>query len=88
MKDRNHLTNIGLSHSVNIIENGIIDIPMLQLLQADGTTHENVELPQLDKETALKIYRTMQYIRVLDERMIAAQRQGRISFYLACTGKI
>lgn len=87
MKDRNHLSNIGLSHSVNIIENGIIDIPMLQLLQADGTPHENVELPQLDKKTALKIYRTMQYIRVLDERMIAAQRQGRISFYLACTGE-
>lgn len=87
MKDRNHLSNIGLSHSVNIIENGLIDIPMLQLLQADGTPHENVELPKLDKKAALKIYRTMQYIRVLDERMIAAQRQGRISFYLACTGE-
>lgn len=87
MKDRNHLLNVGLSHSVNVIENGLIDIPMLQLLTADGSPHENVDLPDLDKDLVLKIYRTMQYIRVLDERMIAAQRQGRISFYLACTGE-
>lgn len=87
MKDRNHLLNVGLSHSVKIIENGLIDIPMLQLLQTDGTPHENAVLPELDKEKTQKIYNTMQYIRVLDERMIAAQRQGRISFYLACTGE-
>lgn len=87
MKDRNHLLNVGLSHSVNVIENGLIDIPMLQLLTADGSPHENADLPDLDKDLVLKIYRTMQYIRVLDERMIAAQRQGRISFYLACTGE-
>lgn len=87
MKDRNHLSHVGLSHEVNIIENGLIDIPMLQILQPDGTVHTDAVAPELDRETAHKIYRTMQYIRVLDERMIAAQRQGRISFYLACTGE-
>lgn len=87
MKERNHLSHIGLSHKVEIIENGIVDIPMLQILNAEGVAHADAELPDLDQQTATKIYRTMQYIRVLDERMVAAQRQGRISFYLACSGE-
>jgi len=87
MKDRNHLSNVGLSHQVNIIDNGLIDIPMLQILQSDGVPHTSAELPDIDQATVNKIYQTMQYIRVLDERMVAAQRQGRISFYLACTGE-
>jgi len=29
----------------------------------------------------------MVYIRVLDERMVAAQRQGRVSFYMTCKGE-
>ncbi|MFT4994917.1 MAG: 2-oxoisovalerate dehydrogenase E1 component alpha subunit [Paraglaciecola sp.] len=87
MQDRNHLSNVGLSHQVHIIENGLVDIPMLQILQSDGVPHASAELPDIDQETVNKIYQTMQYIRVLDERMVAAQRQGRISFYLACTGE-
>ncbi len=87
MKDRNHLANIGLIHQVNIIENGLFDIPMLQVLQTDGTLHSEAELPEISQQDSLKILQTMQYIRVLDERMVAAQRQGRISFYLACTGE-
>ncbi|MCV2884128.1 thiamine pyrophosphate-dependent dehydrogenase E1 component subunit alpha [Aestuariibacter sp. AA17] len=87
MKDRNHLSNVGLSHEVNIIENGLIDIPMLQLLQPDGTPHDDANVPDISQELATKMYKTMQYIRVLDDRMIAAQRQGRISFYLASTGE-
>jgi 2-oxoisovalerate dehydrogenase E1 component alpha subunit len=87
MKDRNHLANIGLIHRVKVIENGLIDIPMLQVLQPDGTVHPQAEKPEISQEISLKILHTMQYIRLLDERMVAAQRQGRISFYLACTGE-
>ena len=87
MKDRNHLANIGLIHQVNVIENGLMDIPMLQVLQPDGTLQPSAELPDITQQTSLKILETMQYVRVLDERMVAAQRQGRISFYLACTGE-
>jgi len=87
MKDRNHLSNVGLTHKVNVIDNGLVDIPMLQILQADGLPHAEAELPDIDKDTAIKAYKTMQFIRVLDERMVAAQRQGRISFYLASTGE-
>lgn len=87
MKTRNHLSHVGIAHEVNIISNGLIDIPMLQILSQDGVVHKEAVEPELDQETALKMYTTMQFTRVLDERMVAAQRQGRISFYLASTGE-
>jgi 2-oxoisovalerate dehydrogenase E1 component alpha subunit len=87
MKDRNHLSNVGLTNQVKVISNGLLDIPMVQLLQADGSLNGDVTLPDMSEELAKKILHTMQYIRILDERMVAAQRQGRISFYLACTGE-
>ncbi len=87
MKDRNHLSDIGLVNQVNIISNGLIDIPMLQILQPDGSLNDGAAEPDMNEETAQRVLHTMHYIRVLDERMIAAQRQGRISFYLACTGE-
>ncbi|MBN7821112.1 thiamine pyrophosphate-dependent dehydrogenase E1 component subunit alpha [Bowmanella yangjiangensis] len=87
MKDRNHLSDVSLTHKVSVIDKGLVDIPMLQILQPDGTPHADAQLPELDQDAVLKIYRTMRFIRVLDERMVAAQRQGRISFYLASTGE-
>lgn len=87
MKTRNHLSHVGTVNKVDIIENGLIDIPMLQVLSQDGTVHAEAQEPELTQEKALKIYKTMQFTRVLDERMVAAQRQGRISFYLASTGE-
>jgi 2-oxoisovalerate dehydrogenase E1 component alpha subunit len=62
-------------------------IPTFRLLQQDGTLFEGAEAPELDKEKALRIYRAMLVTRVLDERMMAAQRQGRLSFYMQCTGE-
>ncbi|MBE1301258.1 MAG: thiamine pyrophosphate-dependent dehydrogenase E1 component subunit alpha [Alteromonadaceae bacterium] len=87
MKTRNHLAQVGVVHQVDVISNGLLDIPMLQILNADGTVNEQASVPDLDQQTAVKIYETMQYTRILDERMVAAQRQGRISFYLASTGE-
>ncbi len=87
MQDRNHLGDVTLTHTVSLIDKGIVNIPMLQVMNPDGTLHEGVELPEIGQDLAVKMYRTMQFIRVLDERMVAAQRQGRISFYLASTGE-
>jgi len=41
----------------------------------------------VDDEVALRIWRTMARLRVIDERMLALQRQGRIGFYGAATGQ-
>ncbi len=87
MKDRNHLAEVKTTNKVEIITKGVVDIPMLQILSAEGELIEKAVEPDLCKEEALKIFNTMHYIRVLDERMVGAQRQGRISFYLASTGE-
>ncbi|MFD3396650.1 thiamine pyrophosphate-dependent dehydrogenase E1 component subunit alpha [Alteromonas macleodii] len=87
MKDRNHLAEVKTTNKVEIITKGVVDIPMLQILAAEGELIEKAVEPDLSKEEALKIFNTMHYIRVLDERMVGAQRQGRISFYLASTGE-
>ncbi|AFT95467.1 alpha keto acid dehydrogenase complex, E1 component subunit alpha [Alteromonas macleodii str. 'Balearic Sea AD45'] len=87
MKDRNHLAEVKTTNKVEIITKGVVDIPMLQILSAEGELIEKAVEPDLSKKEALKIFNTMHYIRVLDERMVGAQRQGRISFYLASTGE-
>ena len=86
MTNPNNVT-IKASNQLAFIEGSALDIPMLQILDKDGTVIENATTPNLDKETALRIFDTMQFIRVLDERMTAAQRQGRISFYMQCLGE-
>lgn len=64
-----------------------LKIPTLRILKDDGSLYDGAEAPTLDQETALKMYDTMVFTRVLDERMLAAQRQGRISFYMQCLGE-
>ena len=44
-------------------------------------------MPELAPTLKLEFYRALRRIRVLDERMQALQRQGRIGFYGTCTGQ-
>jgi 2-oxoisovalerate dehydrogenase E1 component alpha subunit len=44
-------------------------------------------MPNIDQALATKTYKTLAFHRVLDERMVAAQRQGRISFYMTALGE-
>jgi len=59
---------------------------LLQILAPDGTVDASRD-PGLDDETLLRMYRMMLTTRVMDERMMNLQRQGRIFFYLASTGQ-
>lgn len=47
----------------------------------------NPEYENIEKEKALKIFRTMIQIRESDIRFNMAQREGKISFYMTCTGE-
>ncbi len=60
---------------------------MVQILSPDGTLLDESQDPRIPDETLLKIYRTMHLTRAFDERGMNLQRQGRIHFYLACTGQ-
>jgi len=86
-QDRDHLLGIKATNEVNIIKNGLVDIPMLQLLDEQGKEINKSHSPKLTKTEALKIFQSMTFTRLLDDRMVGAQRQGRISFYLASKGE-
>ncbi|MDG9670485.1 thiamine pyrophosphate-dependent dehydrogenase E1 component subunit alpha [Hahella sp. CR1] len=78
---------IEVIHKPEFIQGNEFKFPIFQVLKQDGATYKGAKLPEMDQEEALKIYRTMVFTRVLDERMLAAQRQGRLSFYLQSTGE-
>jgi 2-oxoisovalerate dehydrogenase E1 component alpha subunit len=69
------------------IDGSALKIPTFSILKANGHLIKGAQSPMLEQELAYKIYRDMVYIRTLDERMLRAQRQGRLSFYLTCTGE-
>lgn len=87
VQDRDHLSGIKINHEVKIIENGLTEIPMLQLIDEHGVEKNVNQSPVISKEEALKIFKSMTFTRLLDDRMVSSQRQGRISFYLACKGE-
>jgi len=74
-------------HKPTFIDGHSVDIPILKILQQDGSVYDGAELPNIDEELAIKVYKTLAFHRVLDERMVAAQRQGRLSFYMTALGE-
>lgn len=87
VQDRNHLLGVKLTHEVAVIHKDSLAIPMLQLLAENGEAHKSAESVNIDEAQANKILRSMEYTRLLDDRMIGSQRQGRISFYLSSRGE-
>src|SRR5678816_2271554 len=43
--------------------------------------------PKLAPDTLRKMLKDMKTVRVFDDRMYRAQRQGKTSFYMKCTGE-
>lgn len=65
---------------------GDSDISTLSVLQDDGTTDPATD-PKLSPDLVLRMYREMRRLRMLDDRMTALQRQGRVGFYGAARGQ-
>jgi pyruvate dehydrogenase E1 component alpha subunit/2-oxoisovalerate dehydrogenase E1 component alpha subunit len=59
---------------------------VLQILAPNGKVETDL-LPRLSEERLLELYRHMVTVRILDTRMLALQRQGRIGFYGTCKGQ-
>jgi len=55
------------------------------ILGEDGTIVPGFAAPSDD--LAQRMYREMKRVRLLDQRMVLLQRQGRVGFYGACTGQ-
>ncbi|MDG1819371.1 MAG: thiamine pyrophosphate-dependent dehydrogenase E1 component subunit alpha [Porticoccaceae bacterium] len=75
------------TNTAEFVDGSALTIPTLSVLKADGSLTKGAKAPKLSEKLAQKIYRDMVYTRTLDERMVGAQRQGRLSFYLTCTGE-
>ena len=74
-------------HKPTFIDGTSVEISILKILKQDGSTYDGADLPDIDENLALKVYKTLAFHRVLDERMVASQRQGRLSFYMAALGE-
>jgi 2-oxoisovalerate dehydrogenase E1 component alpha subunit len=59
------------------------------LVRVLGDDHKAVGAwnPRLDPDTLRKMLRDMVTVRIFDDRMYRAQRQGKTSFYMKCTGE-
>ncbi len=59
---------------------------LFQVLRDDGSADPKTD-PLLSSEQLLAMYRHMLRVRLLDERMMKRQRQGKVGFYGAITGQ-
>lgn len=64
-----------------------LDNVMFQVLDPEGNVQDESLLPDLSDEDLLKIYRTMRFSRIIDERMLNWQRQGRMLTYAPNIGQ-
>ena len=60
---------------------------MIQILKPNGELVDSALEPKLSKEELQKLYHSMVMVRLLDERMLMLQRQGRIGFCVTCLGQ-
>src|SRR5579871_3903485 len=63
------------------------DDTVFSLLEDDGSVRPGGRAPHLDDADALKLYRGLLQVRLVDERMMKLQRQGRLGFYMQSTGE-
>ncbi|HEX2574564.1 MAG TPA: thiamine pyrophosphate-dependent enzyme [Polyangia bacterium] len=66
---------------------GPTDEPPYWLLEEDGRVRQGGQPPELNDEAALRLYRNMLQVRLVDERMMKLQRQGRLGFYMESVGE-
>ena len=56
------------------------------LIQQDGSVDAELD-PNIPKEKLIRYYKIMMLVRVMENRMLTLQRQGRIGFYAPSTGQ-
>src|SRR5438270_8935043 len=57
------------------------------ILADDGTIKPGTRAPEITDEAALRLYRGMLQVRLVDDRMMKLQRQGRLGFYMLSMGE-
>jgi len=64
-----------------------VKLEVIRVLDDDGRVVHPEREPALSTDDLRRLYRTMMLVRILDERMLRLQRQGRMGFYLTSLGE-
>ncbi len=62
-------------------------LEVIRVIDDDGRVVHPERDPGLTGEEVRRLYRTLLLVRILDERMLRLQRQGRMGFYLTSLGE-
>jgi pyruvate dehydrogenase E1 component alpha subunit len=57
------------------------------ILDQDGNVRSGFDAPQIADADCLKLYRGLLQVRLVDDRYMKLQRQGRLGFYMQSTGE-
>ena len=60
---------------------------MFQILNEEGQVVNEAAMPELSDEQLQELMRRMVYTRILDQRSISLNRQGRLGFYAPTAGQ-
>lgn len=60
---------------------------MFQILNEEGVVVNEAEMPALSDEELVELMSRMVYVRILDQRSISLNRQGRLGFYAPTAGQ-
>jgi len=73
-----------LKHVLESVES---KFEMFQILDEDGNVVNEKDMPDLSDDDLKELMRRMVYTRILDQRSIALNRQGRLGFYAPTAGQ-
>jgi pyruvate dehydrogenase E1 component alpha subunit len=60
---------------------------MVQVLDEDGRVRDGADVPALDEDQLVEMYRSMRAARHFDQRAVSLQRQGRMGTYPPLSGQ-
>jgi len=73
--------------AVKTLENIESQFEMVQILNEKGEIVDDALVPELSDEQLTELMRRMVYTRILDQRSISLNRQGRLGFYAPTAGQ-
>ncbi|MEK3887122.1 pyruvate dehydrogenase (acetyl-transferring) E1 component subunit alpha [Bacillus sp. FSL K6-3431] len=73
--------------ALKTLENIESQFEMVQILDENGKVLKNAAVPEMDDQQLEELMRRMVYTRILDQRSISLNRQGRLGFYAPTAGQ-
>src|ERR1700719_5099413 len=84
MASKTQNAHIDAKKSLEVVEE---QFKTLQILNEEGEVVNEAAMPSLSDEQLQELMRRMVYTRILDQRSISLNRQGRLGFYAPTAGQ-